>query len=113
MGRFMINMHKGTFDIRKDLNFILKLLTNIVGFPQWGGCVHDNVHLDDIVLFNNLSLRNTCNEAHDTYGSALRHIVKSTCDTAQLGLRTHVVRPHSIDFVNFTAKCHSLVDDEL
>jgi len=55
MSRFVINMHKGTLDIRKHLDLILQLLADIVCFPQRRRSVHDNVHLDDVILVNTVS----------------------------------------------------------
>jgi hypothetical protein len=28
-------------------------------------------------------------------------------------LNTHVIRPYSVNFLDFSAKCHSFIDDEL
>jgi hypothetical protein len=83
MGCLMVNVYKGPLNIRKDLDLILKLLANIVCFPQRGGSVHHDVHLHDIILVNSFSLRDKSDKADGTNGSALRYITKSTCNAAQ------------------------------
>jgi len=48
----VVNMYKGPFDVRKDLYFILQLLTEIVRFPQGRVGIHNDIHFDKIILEN-------------------------------------------------------------
>ena len=45
----MINVHECSFHIGKNLNRILKLLTNIVCFPQGCARIHYDVDLNEVV----------------------------------------------------------------
>lgn len=84
MSRLMIDVHKGTLDIRKHLDLILQLLANIVCLPQRGSSVHDDIHLDDVVLVKTVSEHNTSvNQTNGTHRSALRHWIKSICNRTQ------------------------------
>jgi hypothetical protein len=49
MGRFVIDVNECSFHVGEDFDRILKLLTDVVRFPQ--RCVrgHDNVDLDEVV----------------------------------------------------------------
>ena len=49
VGRFMINVNECSLHIREDLNRVLKLLTDIMCFPQRCACVHDDVDLNEII----------------------------------------------------------------
>lgn len=49
VGRFVIHVNECSFHVRKDLNRILKLLANIVRFPQRCARVHDDVDLNEVV----------------------------------------------------------------
>lgn len=46
----MIYVHESPSYVRQDLDLILQLLTEIVGFPEGSVGVHDDVYLDVIVL---------------------------------------------------------------
>ena len=50
MSRLMIDMYEGSLDIGEYLDSVLKLLTNIVCFPQGRVGIHNDVDLDKIVL---------------------------------------------------------------
>lgn len=50
VGGFIINMDERPFDVWQGFNFVLQLLTYIVGFPQWSIGVHDDVQLHKVVL---------------------------------------------------------------
>lgn len=50
MRRLVIYVYKCSTDIRQDLDLVLQLLTEIVGFPEGSVGVHDYVNLDVIVL---------------------------------------------------------------
>ena len=45
----MVDMDECTLDIGQNLNLVLKLLADIVCFPQGCRSVHDNVHFDEVV----------------------------------------------------------------
>jgi len=45
----MINVDECSFHVGKDLNSVLKLLADIVRFPQWRACVHGNIYLYEVV----------------------------------------------------------------
>ena len=45
----MIDMNECSFHVGKDFNRVLKLLANIMCFPQLCGRGHDNVDLDEVV----------------------------------------------------------------
>ena len=49
VGRFVIHVNECSLHIRKDLNRILKLLANVMRFPQRCARVHDYVDLDEVV----------------------------------------------------------------
>jgi hypothetical protein len=51
----MIDVHKSTLDIRKHLDLVLQLLADIVGLPQRGSSIHDDVHLNDVILVKTVS----------------------------------------------------------
>jgi hypothetical protein len=46
----MIDMYEGSLDIGEYLDSVLKLLTNIMRFPQGRVGTHNHVDLDKIVL---------------------------------------------------------------
>ena len=49
MSGFVINVDECSLHIGKDLDGILKLLANIVRFPQRCACIHDDVDLNEVV----------------------------------------------------------------
>jgi hypothetical protein len=80
VSRLMIYVHKSTLDIRKHLDLVLQLLADIVGLPQRGSSIHDDVHLDDVILVKTVSERNTSNDTNGTHRSALHHRIKLICN---------------------------------
>lgn len=49
VGRFVIDVNECSLHIRKDLDRVLQLLTDIVCFPQRCASVHDDVDLNEII----------------------------------------------------------------
>jgi len=49
MGGFVVDVNECSFHVGEYLDSVLKLLANIVCFPQRCGCGHDDVDLDEIV----------------------------------------------------------------
>lgn len=45
----MINVDESSFHVGKDFNSVLKLLTDVMCFPQRCACVHDNIDLYEVV----------------------------------------------------------------
>ena len=49
MFRFVVNVHEGSFDIRECFDLVLKLLRDVVSFPEGRLGGHDHVDLDEVV----------------------------------------------------------------
>ena len=46
----MVNVNKGPVDTRQDFNLVLKLLAQVMSFPQRGVCVHDDIDFNKVIL---------------------------------------------------------------
>jgi len=96
MGRFVINMDERSLDTGKYLDRILKLLANIVCFPQRCACSHDDVDLNEVVW------------AALMCGNLVRNIYQIPKSTV-----AYVVRADGIDLFNLVAEHHRLVNEKL
>lgn len=92
MRSFMVDVYKCTFDVREHLDLILKLLTDIMSFPQRHISVHDHVNFYKIFLISPLD--------------AIKSITMQTHRSAMIGT-------NGINFYNIFAKCGRLEDQEL
>lgn len=46
----MVHMHKGSFNVGQDLDFILKLLAKVMCLPEGSIPVHNYVNFHEIIL---------------------------------------------------------------
>lgn len=49
MSRFVVNVDECSLHVRQDFNRVLKLLADIVCFPQGRASLHDDINLDEVV----------------------------------------------------------------
>jgi hypothetical protein len=65
----MINMHKCTLHVGKDLYLVLQLLAKVVGFPERGIGLHHDVDFHKIILTKlELSATRLCRRAQGHTG---------------------------------------------
>lgn len=65
-------MDKRPFDVWQEFDFVLQLLTYIVGSPQWSIGVHDDVQFHEVVLVESSQCPLDLDRTFSNYRSTLQ-----------------------------------------
>src|SRR6267142_683535 len=108
----MVDMDECSSNIRQHLYLILQLLTDIMCLPQRRVCIHHDIDFHEIILKKAIRYQGQVQGCPHEQGHSEAGLIK----IKHCGARrqtAYMVSADGIDFLDFVAECHRLVNDKL